>query len=271
LVGISTDGVWCHLAFARDRTLQFPLLSDFEPKGTVARTYGVYRPADGTSERALFVIDEEGIIRWSHIAPTGVNPGAEDILAALQDLTTIHQVEQTPLDLKLPVSERDHIQGPANAAVTLVEYGDYECPYCGAAYPIVKELQKLLGQQLRFVYRHFPLSSVHPHARHAAEAAEAAAAQGKFWDMHDLLFEHQTMLDEDHLVQYAKPLNLDIERFQRELALHVYTHRVSEDAESGRHSRVSGTPTFFINGRRHDDTYTLDVLLPAIISALGSR
>jgi peroxiredoxin len=271
LIGISTDGVWCHLAFARDRTLQFPLLSDFEPKGSVARTYGVYRPADGTSERALFVIDEEGIIRWSHIAPTGVNPGAEDILAALQDLTTIRQMEQAPLDLKLPVSERDHIQGPANAAVTLVEYGDYECPYCGAAYPIVKELQKLLGQQLRFVYRHFPLSSVHPHARHAAEAAEAAAAQGKFWDMHDLLFEHQKMLDEDHLAQYAKPLNLDIERFQRELALHVYAHRVSEDAESGRHSRVSGTPTFFINGRRHDDTYTLDVLLPAIISALGSR
>jgi protein-disulfide isomerase len=135
----------------------------------------------------------------------------------------------------------------------------------------VKELQKLLGQQLRFVFRHFPLSSVHPHARHAAEAAEAAAAQGKFWDMHDLLFEHQAMLDEDLLVQYAKLLNLDTERFQRELVLHAYAHRVSEDAESGRHSRVSGTPTFFINGRRHDDTYTLDVLLPAIVSALGSR
>ncbi|MFL5626168.1 MAG: DsbA family protein [Ktedonobacteraceae bacterium] len=162
------------------------------------------------------------------------------------------------------------MQGPANAAVTLVEYGDYECPYCGAAYSVVKEIQKLLGPQLRFVFRHFPVSNVHPHARHAAEAAEAAAIQGKFWEMHDQLFEHQAMLYDDHLIEYAKALDLDTERFRQDLTHHVYAQRVNEDVESARHSRVSGTPTFFINGRRHDDTYTLDVLLPAIISSLGS-
>ena len=103
--------------------------------------------------------------------------------------------EQTAVDLRLPVSERDHVQGPSNAPVTLVEYGDYECPYCAEAYPIVKEIQQQLGPQLRFVFRHFPVPSVHTHARHAAEAAEAATAQGKFWDMHAMLFEHQAMLD----------------------------------------------------------------------------
>ncbi len=183
--------------------------------------------------------------------------------------TSDQQYAQEPLTP--PVSERDHVQGPANAAVTLVEFGDYECPYCGAAYPVVKEIRELLGPQLRFVFRHFPLSYVHPHARHAAEAAEAAAAQGKFWNMHNQLFEHQAMLEDDHLVQYAKALDLDTEGFRRDLTQHVYAHRVNEDAESGRHSRVSGTPTFFINGHRHDDTYTLDVLLPAILSSLGPR
>ena len=178
--------------------------------------------------------------------------------------------EQRGLDLRLPVSERDHVQGPSNAPVTLVEYGDYECPYCAEAYPIVKEIQRRLGPQLRFVFRHFPVPSVHPHARHAAEAAEAAAAQGKFWDMHGMLFEHQSMLDDDHLVQHAQALGLDTERFKRELTHHVYAHRVDEDTESGRHSRVNGTPTFFINGRRHDDTFELDVLLPAIQRAIDA-
>ena len=178
--------------------------------------------------------------------------------------------EQTELDLRLPVSERDHVQGPSNAPVTLVEYGDYECPYCAEAYPIVKEIQRRLGPQLQFVFRHFPVPSVHPHARHAAEAAEAAAAQGKFWDMHGMLFEHQSMLDDDHLAQDAQALGLDTERFKQELTHHVYAHRVDEDTESGRHSRVNGTPTFFINGRRHDDTYELDVLLPAIQRAINA-
>ena len=173
--------------------------------------------------------------------------------------------------LTMPVSERDHIQGSATAAVTLVEYGDYECPYCALAYPVVKEIQRQLGPTLRFVFRHFPLTQIHPHARHAAEAAEGASAQDKFWNMHDLLFEHQDALDDEHLLHYAATLGLDTERFKWELQNHVFAYRVNEDTESGRHSRVSGTPTFFINGIRHDDTYTLDVLLPAVrrASTLG--
>src|SRR6266704_6171865 len=169
--------------------------------------------------------------------------------------------------LTVPVSEHDHRQGPVTAAVELVEYGDYECPYCALAYPVVKEIQRQLGPTLRFVFRHFPVTQIHPHARHAAEAAEAAAAQRKFWHMHEMLFEHQDALDDEHLLHYAAALGLGTERFEWELQNHVFAHRVSEDAESGRHSRVSGTPTFFINGIRHDDTYTLDVLLPAVRSA----
>jgi protein-disulfide isomerase len=166
--------------------------------------------------------------------------------------------------LVLPVSERDHSQGPATAPVTLVEYGDYECPYCGAAYPIVKEVQARLGEQLRFVFRNFPLTQAHPHAAHAAEAAETAAAQGQFWEMHDYLFEHQRALDDDHLLQYAGALGLDTDAFERALAEHRPAERVREDFVSGVRSGVNGTPTFFINGVRHDDSYDLDTLLAAI-------
>ena len=168
------------------------------------------------------------------------------------------------------VSQRDHQQGPETAPVTLVEYGDYECPYCGEAYPIVKEIQRRLGDRLRFVFRNFPLTQSHPHAEHAAEAAEAAAVQGKFWEMHDSLFEHQRALGDAHLVQYAVALNLNEERFVREMTEHVHTNRVHEDFLSGVRSGVNGTPTFFINGVRHDDTYELETLLAAIEAAMPS-
>jgi len=168
------------------------------------------------------------------------------------------------------VSQRDHQQGPETAPVTLVEYGDYECPYCGEAYPIVKEIQRRLGDRLRFVFRNFPLTQAHPHAEHAAEAAEAAAGQGKFWEMHDSLFEHQRALDDAHLVHYAVALNLDKERFEREMTEHVHTNRVREDFLSGVRSGVNGTPTFFINGVRHDDSYALETLLAAIEAAMPS-
>ncbi len=144
LVGISVDGIWCHLAFARDRNLRFPLLADFEPKGEVARAYQVYRAKEGTSERALYVIDADGIVRWSYVSPVGLNPGADGILRALEGLEEkgLMSTTQWGAALTMPVSaERDHIQGPEDAPVTLVEYGDYECPYCGAAYPIIKEVQ----------------------------------------------------------------------------------------------------------------------------------
>ena len=166
--------------------------------------------------------------------------------------------------LSSPVTARDHAQGPPDAAVTLVEYGDYECPHCGRAYPIVKEIQKRLGSRLRFVFRNFPLKEIHPHAEHAAEAAEAAAVQGKFWEMHDTIFEHQRALDDRHLLEYATELALDEARVQRELASHMHAARVREDFLSGIRSGVNGTPTFFINGIRHDDAWDVDTLEQAL-------
>jgi protein-disulfide isomerase len=167
--------------------------------------------------------------------------------------------------LTLPVSEdRDHIQGPAEAAVTLVEYGDYECPYCGAAYPIIKEVQERMGERLRFVFRNFPISTSHPHAEQAAEAAEAAATQGRFWQMHDVLYENQQRLGDEDLRSYAEQLGLEVEPFDQELAEHVHAPRVHEDFMSGVRSGVNGTPTFYINGSRHDDSYDVETLLAAL-------
>ena len=160
--------------------------------------------------------------------------------------------------------DRDHIQGPADAAVTLVEYGDYECPYCGAAYPIVKKLQGRMGDGLRFVFRNFPISTSHPHAEQAAEAAEASAAQGRFWEMHDLLYENQTQLRDQDLYAYAEQLGIDVERFDKDLAEHVHAPRVHEDFMSGVRSGVNGTPSFYVNGARHDDSYDFETLLAAL-------
>ena len=167
--------------------------------------------------------------------------------------------------LTLPVSEqRDHIQGPADASVTLLEYGDYQCPYCGAAYPIVKQVQQAMGDGLRFVFRNFPISTSHPHAEQAAEAAEAAAAQGQFWPMHDLLYENQQHLETQDLVGYAQQLGLDAERFRRELDEGLHAARVHEDFMSGVHSGVNGTPSFYVNGVRYEDAYDYDTLLAAV-------
>ncbi|MGB2876206.1 MAG: thioredoxin domain-containing protein [Gaiellaceae bacterium] len=167
--------------------------------------------------------------------------------------------------LSMPVSEeRDHVQGPADAPVTLVEYGDYECPYCGAAYPIVKEVQARMGERLRFVFRNFPITTSHPHAEQAAEAAEAAAAQDRFWEMHDLLYENQRRLRDENLRAYSEEVGLDVERFVRDLAEHVHAARVREDFMSGVRSGVNGTPSFYINGARHDDSYDLETLLSAL-------
>ena len=138
-----------------------------------------------------------------------------------------------------------------------------------ATAPIVKEIQLRLGDRLRFVFRNFPLTQSHPHAEHAAEAAEAASAQGKFWEMHDSLFEHQQALDDAHLVHYAAALQLDQEKFEREMTEHIYAPRVREDFLSGVRSGVNGTPTFYINGVRHDDSYALETLLAAIEDAMS--
>jgi protein-disulfide isomerase len=166
-----------------------------------------------------------------------------------------------------PVSEADHRSGPDDAPVTLVEYGDFECPSCGAAYPNVEDVRRKMGARLRFVFRHFPLTQMHPHAMHAAEAAEAAGAQGKFWQMHAMLFEHQDALEDADLVRYAKALHLDDKRFASELASEAHVERIRKDIGSGIRSGVNGTPTFFINGVRYDGSWEASDLLAALEAA----
>jgi Na+/H+ antiporter NhaA len=164
------------------------------------------------------------------------------------------------IDLATPVDpNRDHTRGPDDAPVTLVEYGDFECPYCGRAEPIVRELLSDFGD-LRFVWRHLPLSDVHPRAQAAAEAAEAAAEQSAFWEMHDLLLDHQDALKPNDLVGYAEQLGLDVERFRNDMQRRTGAARVADDVDSADLSGVSGTPTFFINGRRHYGAYDIETL-----------
>jgi len=171
------------------------------------------------------------------------------------------------VDLYIEVDpERDHVRGPIDAPVTLVEYGDFECPYCGQAEPVVRELLRDFGD-VRYVWRHLPLTDVHPRAQLAAEAAEAADEQGAFWKMHDLLLDHQDHLAPNDLTGYAEQLGLDVERFTDRMQSHVGTPRVAEDVDSADLSGVSGTPTFFINGRRHYGAYDIDTLTTAVRTA----
>jgi protein-disulfide isomerase len=165
-----------------------------------------------------------------------------------------------------PVGRNDHAQGPHDAPVTLVEYGDYECPYCGAAYPIVKRIQERLGDHLRFVFRNFPLAELHPHATAAAELAEASALQGKFWEMHDALFERQRALGPADLRRYAKELDLDLSTLEAALQNGASSERVRADFMSGVRSGVNGTPTFFINGRRFDGDWSDEDAFVAALS-----
>jgi Na+/H+ antiporter NhaA len=171
-------------------------------------------------------------------------------------------------DLTQPVEpDHDHVRGPDDAPVTLVEYGDFECPYCGRAEPVVRELLAGAGGDIRYVWRHLPLEHVHPHAALAAEAAEAASEQGAFWEMHDLLLDHQDHLTGRDLVGYAQQLGLDVDRFHRDLKEHRLAGRVAEDVQSAELSGVSGTPTFFVNGRRHYGAYDIDTLKAAVKTA----
>lgn len=168
-------------------------------------------------------------------------------------------------ELIQPVDETDHTHGPADAPVTVVQYGDYECPYCGRAYPVIKAVQEKMGARLLFVFRNFPLKQMHPHAMRAAEAAEAAGAQGQFWEMHDFLYEHQDALEDDDLRRYAKDLGLDTTEFERSVfEEHLHSQQIKKDFKSGIHSGVNGTPTFFINGIRYDGPLTEDDLSTSI-------
>ena len=163
--------------------------------------------------------------------------------------------------LKFPVGKKDFISGSEKAKITLVEYGDYQCPYCGQAYPIVKKIQEKLGDDLRFVFRNFPLAEMHPYAMNAAEAALSSGEQGKFWQMHDSLYEHQNALDEKYLVKYAEELGLDTSKFKNDLRNQTFSSRIEEDFLSGVRSGVNGTPTFFINGIRHDGSFEFEPFL----------
>jgi protein-disulfide isomerase len=157
--------------------------------------------------------------------------------------------------LKPPVNEQDHIEGPVDAAIELLEFGDYECPHCGRAYPIIKAIQKKMGKKLKFVFRNFPLAESHPHAVTAAIAAEAAERQGKFWLMHDILFENQRDLSGQGILNYARFIGLEETEFMKDLHQAELRSRVEADFESGIRSGVNGTPTFFINGNRYNGSW----------------
>lgn len=166
-----------------------------------------------------------------------------------------------------PVGDRDHVLGPAEAPVTLVEYGDYECPYCGMAYPMVVSILERMGDSIRFAYRHFPLTQLHPHAQHAAEMAEAADTKGKFWPMHAMLYTNQHALEDEDLISYVAQLGIHPDWAAHSLETHTLAPRVREDFMSGVRSGVNGTPTFFINGVRHDGPWDEPTLLEALQSA----
>jgi protein-disulfide isomerase len=167
--------------------------------------------------------------------------------------------------LRIPISDSDHSQGRKESPLTLLEYGDYECPYCGAAYPVIKRVQQELGNDLRFVFRNFPITQAHPHALPAAIAAEAAALQGEFWGMHDALYENQRRLDPDSLVDYATMLRLDLARFKRDVGLRSIEDRIADDQYGGMRSGVRGTPGLFINGIRYDGDWSYPTLRDALL------
>jgi protein-disulfide isomerase len=196
--------------------------------------------------------------------------GKRRMTASTERLET---VEDSP-KLTLPVTEkRDHIQGSSTAKVVLVEYGDYQCPFCGEAYPIIKKIQKEYGKDLKFVFRNFPLTQIHPRAEFGAELAEAAGLQGKFWEMHDFIYENQKSLDdEEFFLKYAdKKLGLDKEKIRQSVAQHALAPRIREDFMSGVRSGVNGTPTLFVQEHRHNGSYEYKELNDAIKSALGSK
>jgi protein-disulfide isomerase len=172
--------------------------------------------------------------------------------------------------LRVPVNDRDHARGPKNAPIVIVEYGDYQCPHCGRAYPILERLQEALGPNLRFVYRHFPIAEAHPDAPNAARAAEAAGRQGRFWEMHGLLFGNQDALDPSSLAGYAEALELDMERWARDLESEAVEAKVEADFRGGVRSGANGTPTFFVNGFRYDGDWSYGPFLEALTSRVST-
>jgi glutaredoxin len=209
----------------------------------------------------LAAVVVSSLVTWLWYRLIALLPQRVRLRALLGHTTTL-------IDLRDPVDEdRDHIRGPADAIVTVVEYGDFECPYCGKAEPSVRALASEHQVPIRFVWRHLPIGEIHPHAELAAEAAEAAGAQGRFWEMHDLLLDSQHALEETDLARYAHDLDLDLDRFADDLASRRFRAHVADDVRSADSSSVSGTPTFFINGRRHYGAFDIDTLRAAVVAA----
>jgi protein-disulfide isomerase len=171
--------------------------------------------------------------------------------------------------LRTAVNSKDHVQGDPNAPIELVEYGDYQCPHCGRAYPIIKSIQKKMGAKLKFVFRNFPLAEVHPNAVNAAVSSEAAAMQNKFWEMHDHLFEFQNRLDDVSLIKYAAQLKLNVEQFEGDFERPELIQKVDADFESGVRSGVNGTPSFFINGEKYNDSWDEEPFLDYLQNILN--
>lgn len=265
VLGVSVDSAASHRAWSDERGLDIPLLADFEPKGDVARRYDVFNETTGTAERAIFVIDGNGVIRWSYVSPYQENPGANGIIATLEGIEGKERTCSRFPHLTEQVSEQDHARG---SGVTIVEYGDLECPDCRRAH----EVLNTLDIPHRLVFRHFPLRSIHQHAQLAAESTEAA--RGKFWELHDRIYVNQERLGEDFLLEAAQELGLDVPKFKEDLAVHAYADRVQRDFISGCKSGVIGTPTFFIDGERYEgsvDKKELEEALSRRLDASGVR
>ena len=173
--------------------------------------------------------------------------------------------EVAVITLKNAITDQDHVAGPPGAAVTLLEYGNFECIDCGRIFPVLKQLRTILGENLRFAFRNFPTARTHPHAIRAAEATEAAAAQGKFWEMHDELFTHQTALEDNHLVNYARRIRLDVDRFSQDLSNHTFLKQIEADYQrSVFDEHITGTPTIYINSVRYTGSTDVQSMLVAI-------
>ena len=218
--------------------------------------------------RPLTREEREAAAQHSGPPRTTYAPGSERLAKA--PLPADQQLINVEARLSAPITSDDHAQGPIHATVTLVQYGDYECPYTRMSRHSVHQLQRQYPETLRFVFRHFPLAEIHPHARAAAMAAEAAGAQTDFWTMHEYLFEHQKALAESDLHSYALELRLDADRFERDRRSSQVIERVERDLASGEASGVQGTPTFFVNGTRHDGAYDLESLRSAVAGHLRS-
>jgi protein-disulfide isomerase len=173
--------------------------------------------------------------------------------------------------LNPPVNENDHVRGPYNASVELVEYGDYQCPHCGAAYPVIKAIEKAYGGNLKFVFRNFPLSEAHPYAEFAAITAEAAGRQEKYWQMHDMIYEHQPELSVEALFDFAQELKLNMKKFEMDIEDREIAEKVEADFESGVRSGVNGTPSFFINGLKYNGFYDFESIAGTIESLIGEK